>query len=91
MTAYAGCLVQPRTGFQREVGHSVDAVNMLGIEPVGHLLGGKAGHALRGAEAFEFCKGHAEEIHLCHYDIVTDFTSKMPVLFKCYEQGARGP
>ena len=62
MATDVGNLVQAATGFEREVGHSINAVDPLGIEPVAYLPCCKFGHTLHGTELLQFSQRHTEKV-----------------------------
>ena len=60
LAAYIGHLVEACALGQREVGHGVDALHALFVQPVAELLGGEAWETLGGAELLQLWQGLAK-------------------------------
>ena len=78
IAADTGYLVEACPLDQGEVGHAVDAVDALLVEPVAELLGREAGETLGGAEFLQLRQGHAQQVYLLSFHCFP-FTLEVPV------------
>ena len=65
--SYGVPLLQGRPALEREIGHLVDAPDVLPIEPFSHLLCSKGWHPNLRTDDLQFVKRHSKQLLLLHF------------------------